>query len=140
MFQLDVKSAFLHGELAEEVFVEQSTGFEVEKEANKIYKLNEALYRLKQAHRAWYSQIEGYFEKKGFIKCYYEHTLFIKKVRSDILIVSLYVDDLIYTGSSALMVEEFKKSMMEEFSMTDLGLMKYFFLELRSYKMKEESS
>lgn len=47
-------------------------------------------------------------------------------MRIDVLIVSIYVDDLIYTGISIPMVEEFKKSMMEEFSMTDLGKMKYF--------------
>lgn len=126
VFQLDVKSAFLHGDLKEDVFVEQPKGFEVEAESNKVYKLKKALYGLKQAPRAWYSRIEGYFAKEGFEKCYCEHTLFVKKERGDVLVVSVYVDDLIYTGSSMEMIEEFKKSMMEEFSMTDLGKMKYF--------------
>lgn len=98
IFQLDVKSAFLHGELREDIFMEQPKGFEVEEESNKVYKLKKALYELKQAPRAWYSRIEGYFVKEGFQKCYCEHTLLVKKEEGNIMIVSLYVDDLIYTG------------------------------------------
>lgn len=97
VFQLDVKSAFLHGDLEEDVFVEQPKGFEVEEESSKVFKLKKALYGLKQAPRAWYSRIEGYFVREGFGKCYCEHTLFVKKEGSDVLIVSVYVDDLIYT-------------------------------------------
>ncbi|CAA7040775.1 unnamed protein product [Microthlaspi erraticum] len=95
-------------------------------EESKVYKLRKALYGSKQAPRAWYSRIEGYFMKEKFEKCYYEHTLFVKKEGDSILIVSLYVDDLIYTGNSLTMLEEFKQSMMKEFAMTDLGKMKFF--------------
>ncbi|CAA7027704.1 unnamed protein product [Microthlaspi erraticum] len=126
VYQLDVKSAFLHGNLEEDVYIEQPLGFEVAGEAEKVYKLRKALYGLRQAPRAWYSRIEGYFEKEGFAKCYCEHTLFVKTEKEKILIVSLYVDDLIYTGNSVELLEEFKASMMREFSMTDLGLMKFF--------------
>lgn len=124
IFQLDVKSAFLHGELEEDVYVEQPEGFEVD--SHSVYKLRKALYGLKQAPRAWYNRIEGYFMKEGFEKCYCEHTLFLKKEGKEILIVSLYVDDLIYTGTSASLLEKFKSSMMEEFSMSDLGKMRFF--------------
>lgn len=126
VFQLDVKSAFLHEDLMEEVFVEQPQGFEVSNGSNKVYKLKKALYGLKQAPRAWYSRIEGYFLQQGFEKCYCEHTLFVKKEEGSCLIISLYVDDLIYTGNSTEMIEKFKGSMMREFSMTDLGKMRYF--------------
>ncbi|CAL1387753.1 unnamed protein product [Linum trigynum] len=126
VYQLDVKSAFLHGELTEEVYIEQPQGFEVKGEEQKVYKLKKALYGLKQAPRAWYSRIEAYFLKSGFERSDYEHTLFIKKSGNDLLLVSLYVDDLMYTSSSSELIEEFKKSMQEEFEMTDLGRMKYF--------------
>lgn len=127
IFQLDVKSAFLHGELSEEVYVQQPQGYEQKGEEHKVYKLNKALYGLKQAPRAWYSKIEGYFAKEGFEKCHYEHTLFTKsKEGGKLLIVSLYVDDLIFTGNDKSMCEEFKKSMMLEFDMSDLGKMRYF--------------
>lgn len=92
-----------------------------------MYKLKKALYGLKQAPRAWYSRIEAYFLKEGFAKCDYEHTLFVKReTNGKVLIVSLYVDDLIFTGNDDMMFENFKKSMKQEFDMTDLGKMSYF--------------
>lgn len=92
-----------------------------------MYKLSKALYGLKQAPRAWYSRIEAYFSKEGFFKCEYEHTLFVKTGEDNkILIVSLYVDDLIFTGNDDIMLANFKSSMKVEFDMTDLGRMKYF--------------
>ena len=92
-----------------------------------MYKLKKALYGLKQAPRAWYNRIETYFLKKGFKKCPYEHTLFIKiENGGKMLIVCLYVDDLIYTRNNTTMFESFKKSMMAEFEMSDLGMMHHF--------------
>jgi hypothetical protein len=127
IFQLDVKSAFLHGEIDEEVFVDQPAGFEKKGEESKVYRLKKALYGLKQAPRAWYSRIESYFAKEGFNKCPHEHTLFIKTADGGkILISCLYVDDLIFTGNNESMFEKFKKSMMAEFDMPDLGKMRYF--------------
>ncbi|RVW91534.1 Retrovirus-related Pol polyprotein from transposon TNT 1-94 [Vitis vinifera] len=127
IYQLDVKSAFLHGELNEEVFVEQPCGYVQKGNEKKVYKLNKALYGLKQAPHAWYSRIEAYFMTEVFEKCDYEHTLFIKtNKKGKVLIVSLYVDDLIFTGNDELMFAEFKHSMKHEFDMTDLGKMRYF--------------
>lgn len=79
VLHLDVKSVFLHGELDEDVYVEQPRGFEVEEDSGKVYKLRKALYGLRQEPRAWYSRIEVYFMSKGFRRCYCEHTLFIKE-------------------------------------------------------------
>ena len=127
IYQLDVKSAFLHGKLNEEIFVEQPCGYVQKGNEQKIYKLKKALCGLKQAPRAWYSRIKAYFLKEGFEKCDYEHTLFIKTNKEGkVLIVSLYVDDLIFTGNDELMFIEFKHSMKHEFDMTDLGKMRYF--------------
>lgn len=127
VFQLDVKSAFLQGDLEEEVYVQQPMGFEKQGEEEKVYKLKKALYGLKQAPRAWYSRIESYFAREGFKRCPSEHTLFTKeKDGGKCLIVSLYVDDLIYTGNDITMCHDFKNSMMHEFDMSDLGKMRYF--------------
>ena len=126
IYQLDVKSAFLHGMLNEDVYVEQPKGYEVRSEADKVYKLNKALYGLKQAPRAWFSLIESYFLKEGFGKCDSEQTLFTKIQQGKRLIISVYVDDLIYTGDDEAMINDFKVSMMREFEMSDLGKMKYF--------------
>eukprot|EP00268_Persea_americana_P068892 TRINITY_DN9688_c0_g1_i1.p1 TRINITY_DN9688_c0_g1~~TRINITY_DN9688_c0_g1_i1.p1 ORF type:complete len:612 (-),score=107.26 TRINITY_DN9688_c0_g1_i1:387-2222(-) len=126
-FQLDVKSAFLHGELNEHVYVDQPPGYVRQGQERKVYKLKKALYGLKQAPRAWYSCIDAYLAREGFKKCPYEPTLYIKLGEGGkILIICLYVDDLIYTGNDKSMFDVFKQSMMTEFDMTDLGLMRYF--------------
>jgi transposase InsO family protein len=126
VFQLDVKSAFLHGELNEEVYVEQPLGYQSERK-ELVYRLKKSLYGLRQAPRAWYSKIETYFGSEGFVKCPHEHTLFVKHDDGGrTIIVSLYVDDLIFTGNDQNMFDEFKKSMEKNFAMTDLGKMRYF--------------
>lgn len=126
IYQMDVKSAFLNGFLEEEVYIEQPLGYEVKGQEEKVLKLKKALYGLKQAPRAWNVRIDKYFQDKNFIKCPYEHALYIKAQSGDILIVCLYVDDLIFTGNNPSMFEEFKKDMSNEFEMTDMGLMAYY--------------
>jgi Reverse transcriptase (RNA-dependent DNA polymerase) len=126
IFQLDVKSAFLNGELKEDIFVEQPEGFYVAGEEHKVYKLKKALYGLKQSPRTWYSEIDNYFREKGFERSKCEPTLYVKKEGNQILIVALYVDDLIYTGNNKELMQMFKKDVMNTYEMSDLGLMKYF--------------
>jgi len=126
IFQLDVKSAFLHGKLEEQVYIDQPPGYVKLGAEDKVYKLKKALYGLKQAPRAWYSRIEAYFLREGFQKCPHEHTFFVKTENGKMLIVCLYVDNLIYTGNNYAMFEKFKESMMIEFEMTDLRMMHYY--------------
>ncbi|MCI04473.1 copia-type polyprotein, partial [Trifolium medium] len=127
VFQLDVKSAFLHGELNETVYIEQPLGYVKKGKEDHVYRLHKALYGLKQTPRAWYSKIEKYFIREGFEKCPHEHTLFVKKDgNNNWLIISLYVDDLIFTVNNNDMVKTFKISMMSTFDMTDLGKMRHF--------------
>ncbi|CAL2271953.1 unnamed protein product [Prunus armeniaca] len=113
LYQLDVKSIFLNGVLKEEVYVEQPQGFVKENEETKVYKLNKALYGLKQAPRAWYDEIDSYFIKAGFKKSSSEATLYVKSSEaSSIIIVSLYMDDIVHTGSCPKLLEEYKNDMM----------------------------
>ncbi|KAL3537425.1 hypothetical protein ACH5RR_000791 [Cinchona calisaya] len=79
IYQLDVKSAFLNGELEEEVYVAQLDGFVINGEEEKVYKLKKALYGLKQVPRAWYNKINSYFLQNGFERSENEHTLYLKK-------------------------------------------------------------
>ncbi|KAI3521063.1 hypothetical protein L1887_10522 [Cichorium endivia] len=79
------------------VYVEQPAGYVKTGDEHKVCRLKKALYGLKQAPRAWYSRIEGYFTSHGFQRCVHEHTLYIKAVEGNILVVCLYVDDLVFT-------------------------------------------
>jgi hypothetical protein len=106
--------------------VEQPLGYQKQKK-EMVYRLKKSLYGLKQAPRAWYSKIKSYFCNEGFVKCAHEHTLFVKQEAGDqIIIVSLYVDDLIFTGNDQKLFDNFKISMEKNFAMTDLGRMRYF--------------
>ena len=96
LYQLDVKSAFLNGELEEEIYVEPPDGFVIKGKEGKVYKLKKTLYGLKQAPRQWYINIDNYFLQNGFIKSKSEPTLYVKKQGMSILIVAIYVDDLIF--------------------------------------------
>ena len=127
LFQLDVKSAFLNGMLDEEVFVEQPEGFIVQGAGHKVYKLIKALYGLKQAPRAWYSEIDTYLKMSRFKRSASEPTLYTRiDTDGNQLIVSIYVDDIVYTGSSESMMNEFKREMMQRYEMSDLGLLHHF--------------
>ena len=130
MHQLDVKSTFLNGPLEEEVYVYQPQEFEVKNSEEKVYWLRKALYGLKQASRAWNKIIDIFLNQIGFNKCTSEHGVYLKVSkkgpRSDMMIVWLYVDYLLVTGSSEGEIEEFKKKIMQEFEMSDLGLLSYF--------------
>lgn len=118
---------FFNGYLEKDIYVEEPTGFVRKGHEDKVLKLKKALYRLKQAPRAWNSRINEHFKNNGFVKCPYEHALYSKKTKSgDISFVCLYVDDIIFTGSNLILFKEFKDTMIFKFEMTDIGLMSYF--------------
>ena len=105
----------------------QPEGFVVRDNEDKVYRLKKALYGLKQAPRAWYKRVDSYFLQHGFVRSENEPTLYVKKSdNGDFLVVCIYVDDMIYMGSSQKLVSEFKSCMMSEFEMSDLGNLQYF--------------
>ena len=92
----------------------------------KVYLLKKALYGLKQAPRAWYNRIDQFLSKLGFVKGLSESTLYIKGNQANSIMISLYVDDLLVTGSNAELIQQFKDDMLQVFEMSDLGEMTYF--------------
>lgn len=123
---LDVKSAFLNGELKEVVYVSQPEGFEKPGKEHMVYRLNKALYGLCQAPRAWYSKLNMCLEELGFNKCPYEHAVYTKREGNEVLIIGVYVDDILVTGTHVGNILKFKKQMGKEFDMSDLGKMSYY--------------
>ncbi|RDX97648.1 hypothetical protein CR513_19562, partial [Mucuna pruriens] len=113
IYQLDIKSAFLHEEINEDVYLEQPPSYIFQGCEHQVYKLKKALYGLKQAPRACYTKLESHLAANNFLKCLHEHTLFVKKKEGgEILIVCVYLDDLIYTSNHESMFEEIKTMMM----------------------------
>ncbi|WVZ71928.1 hypothetical protein U9M48_020456 [Paspalum notatum var. saurae] len=123
---LDVKSAFLNGELTEVVHVRQPPGFIVAGEEGKVLRLRKALYGLRQAPQAWNIKLDTTLATLGFKKCSSEHAMYTRRSKEGILIVGVYVDDLIVTGSEQQEIKKFKSEMAAKFKMSDLGLLTYY--------------
>lgn len=121
---LDVKTAFLHGELKEDVYVTQPEGFIVKGKESKVYKLRKALYGLRQALRAWNVKLNGILRELGFKRCSKEPSPYRKEEKKEVLIV--YVDDLLVTGYSYKLIHTFKREMSTKFEMSDLGKLTYY--------------
>ena len=126
LFQMDVKSAFLNGFILEEVFVEQPPGFEDISKPNYVYKLKKALYGLKQAPRAWYERLSNFLINKDFVRGKVDTTLFIKHSKSNMLVVQIYVDDIIFGATNNDLCQEFAKMMQAEFEMSMMGELNFF--------------
>eukprot|EP00253_Pinus_taeda_P002725 PITA_02725 len=94
--QMDVKSAFLHGDLHEEIYMEQPIGF-IQTDSSLVCRLNKSLYGLKRAPRAWYAKMDSFLLESSFSRCYSDNTVYTKKVGNSLIILVLYVDDLILT-------------------------------------------
>nr|GEW89783.1 retrovirus-related Pol polyprotein from transposon TNT 1-94 [Tanacetum cinerariifolium] len=101
VFQMDVKTAFLHGSLKEDVYLFQPEGFIDADHPSHVFKLKKALYGLKQAPRAWYDELSTFLLQNHFFKGTTDPTLFIRHFIDDILVVHVYVDDIIF-GSTHL--------------------------------------
>jgi hypothetical protein len=123
---MDVKSAFLNGDLKEEVYVRQPAGFIVVGQEGKVLRLRNALYGLRQAPRAWNSKLDDTLKKMNFVQSKDKHVMYRRNHDDDILLVEVYVDDLVITGSSLAAVEEFKEEMKGAFLMSDLGLLSFY--------------
>jgi len=133
--QMDVKSALLHGDLHEEIYMEQTIGF-IKIDSSLVCQLKKSLYGLKQAPRAWYAKMDSFLLESGFFRCHSDNTVYTKKVGKSLIILVLYVDDLILTGSDPNLINHVKSSLKRKFEMTDLGHLHYF-LGLQVLQSKE---
>ncbi|GJS61811.1 putative ribonuclease H-like domain-containing protein [Tanacetum coccineum] len=134
VYQMDVKSAFLYGQIEEEVYVCQPLGFEDPDHPDKVYKVVKALYGLHQAPRAWYDTLANYLLCNGFERGKIK-TLFIKRHKGHVLLFQIYVDDIIFGSTKKELCDEFEKLMKDKFQMSSMGELT-FFLGLQDQQKK----
>ncbi|RVW87157.1 Retrovirus-related Pol polyprotein from transposon TNT 1-94 [Vitis vinifera] len=127
LHQLDVKNAFLNGDLEEEVYMDILAGLETTSNFNKVCRLRKSLYGLKQSPRAWFERFTKVVKGYGFVQCQSDHTLFVKHFpEGKLAIIIVYVDDIILTSDHEEKIDLLKKLLTKEFEIKDLGNLKYF--------------
>ena len=115
--QMDVKTAFLYGDLDEQVFMEVPEG--IDADGNTVCEVRKSLYGLKQAPRIWYQKLDAFLTSKNLrlVRSDADHSLYVGKD----LIIAVYVDDLKIMASNIELMRQVKESLSKEFEMTDLG-------------------
>ncbi|KAL9265456.1 Retrovirus-related Pol polyprotein from transposon RE1-like protein [Drosera capensis] len=121
---MDVKNAFLNGDLSEEVYMKPPPGYD--HLPNKVCRLRKVLYGLKQAPRAWYVKFHSTLGQLGFTTSSYDSALFIKKSSAGIILLLLYVDDMIITSDNIYDIQKVKEFLSAQFEKKDLGMVSYF--------------
>ena len=119
--QLDVKTAFLHGDLDEEIYMHQPKGFSKTRKENLVCGLKKSLYGLKQAPRQWYRKFDSFMHREDFQKCNADRCCYFKRYSCNYIILLLYVDDMLVVGSDMDDIRQLKQQLSKEFDMKDLG-------------------
>ena len=120
--QMDVKTAFLNGDLEEEIYMEQPEGFVVPGQERKVCKLVKSLYGLKQAPLQWHLKFDNVMLTNGFTINECDKCVYIKNTDNGFVIVCLYVDDMLIMGSNSAIINETKNMLKRNFDMKDMGL------------------
>ncbi|GJY97529.1 retrovirus-related pol polyprotein from transposon TNT 1-94 [Tanacetum coccineum] len=126
IYEMDVKTTFMNGELKEEVYVSQPEGFVDPDHPTHVYRLKKALYGLKQAPRAWYDTLSRFLLDNNFSKGAVDPTLFNRKTGKHILLIQIYVDDIIFASTNPKACEIFSYEISSKFQMSMMGKMSFF--------------
>jgi hypothetical protein len=126
LYQMDMKNNFTNSIIQEEVFVRQPTGFKNLKYPNRVYKLSKYLYGLKQAPQTWYARLKSFLLDHGYVLGSADKIIFTLNHVIDFLLIQIYVDDIIFGGSSHTLVSIFQETMENEFQMTMMGELTFF--------------
>lgn len=127
---MDVQTAFLQGELEEEIYMKQPEGYIDKDRPEFVCKLKKSIYGLKQAARCWNTSIDTFLKTKGFEKSNSDPCLYVKSVKqkdgkSDFVIIVLYVDDMLWFSNNPKMLKEEKISIAQRFKVDDMGEVSY---------------
>jgi Reverse transcriptase (RNA-dependent DNA polymerase) len=126
LHQFDVKNAFLHGDLKEDIYMDMPPGYRSQESKSKVCKLKKALYGLKQSPRAWFGKFCMAMKSYDYQQGDSDHTMFFKRSKGKITILIIYVDDMIITGNDKVEIERLEGKLNQEFEMKNLGGLKYF--------------
>jgi transposase InsO family protein len=126
LHQFDVKNAFLHGDLKEEIYMDIPPGYQCHETKGKVCKLEKSLYGLKQSPRAWFGRFCSAMKGYGYTQSNSDHTLFYRQNQGKIAILIIYVDDMIITGDNHEEIQTLEKRLCKEFEMKNLGNLRYF--------------
>ena len=126
LHQLDIKNAFLHGDLQDEVYMEQPLGFVAQREIGKVYRLRKSLYGMKQSPRAWFGKFSQTIEKFGLQKSKSDHSVFYQNSSSGIILLVVYVDNIVIPMSDSTRISSLKSFLHGQFHTKDLGMLRYF--------------
>ncbi|GJT56454.1 retrovirus-related pol polyprotein from transposon TNT 1-94 [Tanacetum coccineum] len=122
LVQMDVKTAFLHGDLEEEIYMVQSEGFKVARKAYEVCKLHKSLYGLKQSPRQWYKRFDKFMMESKYTRSKYDHCVYLKKLQDGSFVyLLLYVDDMLIASQCLDEIEKLKTQLKSKFEMKDLG-------------------
>ncbi|KAM2739807.1 hypothetical protein EV2_033888 [Malus domestica] len=125
--QFDVKNAFLHGDLIEEIYIDLPPGWsDPDIRKQKVCRLKKSLYGLKQSPRTWFGRFTKSMKAFGYRQSNWDHTLFLKRRNEKVTALIIYVDDMVVTGDDPVEQAALKKYLSTEFEMKDLGSLKYF--------------
>lgn len=123
--QLDVKTAFLHGELEEPIYMTQPQGYFVKGKEDYVCKLKKSLYGLKQSSRLWYKRFDKFMLSLGYLRCTYDNCVYFRKLEDGSFVyLLLYVDDMLIAAKNMSKIQVLKKQLSDEFEMKDLGAAK----------------
>jgi hypothetical protein len=134
---VDVKSAFLNGDLKEEVYVHQPPGFAIPGKEGNVLHLRKALYGLWQAPRTWNAKLDSTLKGMGFEQIPHEATIYRRGNGGNTLLVGVYVDDLVISDTKDTEVAAFKEELKATFQMSDMGLL-FFYLGIEVHQGDSE--
>ena len=122
IYQMDVITAFLNGNLKEEVLMEIPHGFPGANDPTKVCRLKKALYGLKQASKAWYDEVDAWMRAQGLTRSSHDPNLYYATINGKLIIILLYVDDVLLTGDNTIEIQRLRNAFCRDFDVTDLGL------------------